>query len=44
MLGTPLWIPQSFMLLGIAALIYALARIFLAQLATLKSVRELRNA
>jgi TRAP-type C4-dicarboxylate transport system permease small subunit len=44
MLGTQLWIPQSFMLLGIAALIYALLRIFLAQLATLKSVRGLRNA
>jgi hypothetical protein len=30
LLGTPVWIPQAVMLIGIAALIYSLARVLLA--------------
>jgi TRAP-type C4-dicarboxylate transport system permease small subunit len=36
-LGTPLWVPQSAMLIGVAALIYSLARMLLAHGRTLRA-------
>jgi TRAP-type C4-dicarboxylate transport system permease small subunit len=35
-LGTPLWIPQAVMLLGVAALIYSLVRMLHARIRTLR--------
>jgi TRAP-type C4-dicarboxylate transport system permease small subunit len=39
LLGTPLWIPQAVMVLGVAALIFSLARVLIAKLRALSASR-----